>query len=105
VRQEAVRRDYCSKTLPGEKVADRSRITYACAGCAATAEFEKELKHDEGCKKKQIKKVCSKSGTPRTRPSRSSSMAIRLLLVAPSSGVSCASPRSDPKNPSMPAGG
>ena len=62
--KKAARVDYCSKSLPGEKTPDRSRITYACAGCAATAEFEKELKHDEGCKKKQLKKVCSKSGTP-----------------------------------------
>jgi hypothetical protein len=62
--KKAARVDYCSKTLPGEKTPDRARITYACAGCAATAEFEKEFKHEDGCKKKAIKKVCSKSGTP-----------------------------------------
>jgi hypothetical protein len=57
--------EYCSKTAPGDKTADRARITYACAGCAATGEFEKEFKHEESCKKKTaaLKKVCSKSGT------------------------------------------
>jgi len=59
-----LRVDYCAKTLPGEKTPDRSRITYACAGCAATADFEHAFKHEEGCKKKALKKVCSKSGTP-----------------------------------------
>ena len=64
--KKALRIDYCSKTLAGEKTPDRSRISFACAGCTATAEFEKELKHDDGCKRKSSapKKVCSKSGTP-----------------------------------------
>jgi hypothetical protein len=58
--------EYCVKTAPGQKTPDRARITYACAGCAATAEFEHAFKHEEGCKKKgsALKKVCSKSGTP-----------------------------------------
>jgi hypothetical protein len=59
-----MRIDYCSKTSPGEKTPDRSRITSACAACTATAEFEQEFKHDDGCKKKQLKTVCSKSGMP-----------------------------------------
>lgn len=57
--------EYCSKTPPGGKTADRARITYACAGCAATADFDKGFKHEEGCKRKSsaLKRVCSKSGT------------------------------------------
>ena len=57
--------EYCSKQAPGDKTADRARITYACPGCTATGEFEKDFKHEEGCKKKTaaLKKVCSKSGT------------------------------------------
>ena len=64
--KKPARVDYCSKTAPGEKTADRARITYACAACASTAEFEKEFKHEDGCKRKTsaLKKVCSKSGTP-----------------------------------------
>ena len=59
VARTVLRGPWCSNApgLPGEKTPDRSRITYSCAGCAATAEFEKEFKHDEGCKKKQLKKV------------------------------------------------
>ncbi|MBI3855221.1 MAG: hypothetical protein HY293_05980 [Planctomycetes bacterium] len=58
--------EYCLKTAPGQKTPDRARIRYACTGCAATADFEKEFKHEEDCKKKSsaLKKVCSKSGTP-----------------------------------------
>ena len=58
--------DYCAKTAAGEKTPDRARITYACSGCAAAGEFEREFKHEEGCKKRTsaLKKVCSKSGTP-----------------------------------------
>ena len=58
--------EYCVKTAAGQKEPDRARVTYACAGCAATAEFEPAFKHEEGCKKKSsaLKKVCSKSGTP-----------------------------------------
>jgi len=58
--------EYCVKTAPGQKTPDRARLSYACAGCAATAEFEKQFKHEESCKKKTsaLKKVCSKSGTP-----------------------------------------
>ena len=58
--------EFCLKTAEGAKTPDRARITYACAGCAATAEFEPEFKHEEDCKKKTgaLKKVCSKSGNP-----------------------------------------
>ena len=58
--------EYCSRMAPGEKTADRARITYACAGCAATAEIDKEFKHEDGCKKRTsaLKKVCTKSGHP-----------------------------------------
>ena len=58
--------EYCVKTLPGQKAPDRARVTYACAACAATAEFEHAFRHEEGCKKKSsaLKKICSKSGTP-----------------------------------------
>lgn len=64
--KKPLKADYCAKTPAGEKVADRARITYACSGCAATGDFEKEFKHEEGCKKKTsaLKKVCSKSGNP-----------------------------------------
>jgi hypothetical protein len=56
--------EYCVKTVAGQKAPDRARITYACTGCAATAEFEHLFKHEEDCKKKSaaLKKVCSKSG-------------------------------------------
>jgi hypothetical protein len=58
--------EYCVKTAPGQKAPDRARVTYACTGCAATAEFEKQFKHEESCKKRTsaLRKVCSKSGTP-----------------------------------------
>lgn len=58
--------EYCVKTVPGQKLPDRARITYACAGCAAAAETDKDFKHEEDCKKKSssLKKVCGKSGTP-----------------------------------------
>ena len=55
--------DYCVKTLEGEKTPVRARITYGCSGCAATGDFEKSLKHEETCKKRQLTKVCSKSGS------------------------------------------
>ncbi len=57
--------EYCVKTVAGQKAPDRARITYACAGCAATAEFESDFKHEEDCRKKSLalKKVCSRSGT------------------------------------------
>ncbi len=57
--------EYCLKTAEGEKVAQRSRVTYSCAGCAAVGDFEKTFKHEEGCKKKTaaLAKVCSKSGS------------------------------------------
>jgi hypothetical protein len=57
--------EYCLKTAAGEKTPERSRITYACTGCSATAEFEHDLKHEESCKKKTAppKKICSKSGS------------------------------------------
>lgn len=57
--------EYCVKTVPGQKDPDRARVTYACTGCTAVADFEHELKHEESCKKKTVpaKKVCSKSGT------------------------------------------
>ena len=58
--------EYCVKTVPGQKTPDRARITYACLGCASTAEFEHDFHHEEGCKHKAsaLRKVCSKSGTP-----------------------------------------
>jgi hypothetical protein len=57
--------EFCLKTAEGAKTPDRARITYACAGCAATGEFEHDFKHEEDCKRKglALKKVCSKSGT------------------------------------------
>jgi len=55
--------EYCVKTVAGQKAPDRARITYACLGCAATADFEHLFKHEESCRKKTLKKVCSKSGT------------------------------------------
>lgn len=55
--------EYCVKTAEGEKTPVKSRITYSCATCAATGEFEKAFKHEETCKKKQLTKVCSKSGS------------------------------------------
>lgn len=55
--------EYCLKTAEGEKTPTRARITYACAGCAATGDFEKSFKHEETCKKKALTKVCSKSGS------------------------------------------
>jgi hypothetical protein len=65
VREEAPEGRVLLEDRPGEKTADRARITYACTGCAATGDFEKEFKHEEACKKKTsaLKKVCSKSGT------------------------------------------
>ena len=58
--------EFCVKTIAGQKLPDRARITYACAGCAATSDFESDFRHEEDCKKKSsaLKKVCSKSGTP-----------------------------------------
>jgi hypothetical protein len=55
--------EYCVKSAEGEKAVVRSRITYSCAGCAATGDFEKTFKHEETCRKKSLVKVCSKSGT------------------------------------------
>ncbi len=57
--------EYCLKTAEGEKLPLRARITYSCSGCSATADFEKTLKHEETCKKKNagLTKVCSKSGS------------------------------------------
>lgn len=64
--KKPVKVEYCSKTDPATKTADRARIRYECPSCAATAEFETDLKHAEECKKKAgaPKKVCSKSGNP-----------------------------------------
>lgn len=58
--------EYCVKSVPGQKSPDRARVTYACSGCAATADFEHAFMHEESCKKKTsaLRKVCSKSGTP-----------------------------------------
>lgn len=44
---------------------ERSRISYLCEACMATAEVEVEFKHMDGCKAKigGLKKVCAKSGT------------------------------------------
>ena len=57
--------EYCLKTAEGEKVPQRSRVTYSCTGCAATGDFEKTFVHEETCKKKTaaLAKVCSKSGS------------------------------------------
>ncbi|HZE99039.1 MAG TPA: hypothetical protein VE981_18685 [Planctomycetota bacterium] len=55
--------EYCLKTAAGEKNPERARVTLACTGCAATGDFEADFKHEETCKKKVLKKVCSKSGS------------------------------------------
>lgn len=58
--------EYCDKTVAGQKDHDRARVTYGCTGCTAVAEFEKDVKHEESCRKKTspLKKICSRSGTP-----------------------------------------
>jgi DNA-directed RNA polymerase subunit RPC12/RpoP len=63
--KKALKTDYCSKTVAGQKIPDRARVTYECAGCGEKAEFEADFKHKDDCKKKTstLKKVCSKSGT------------------------------------------
>ena len=56
--------DYCVKTLPGQKLPDRARITHECAACGEKGDVEADVKHKDDCKKKAgtLKKVCSKSG-------------------------------------------
>ncbi len=63
--KKPVKTDYCVKTVQGQKLPDRARITYECATCGEKGEFEPDFKHKEDCKKKTgvLKKVCSKTGT------------------------------------------
>jgi len=55
--------EYCLRTADGAKAPVRSRVTYACSGCAATGDFEKTFVHEETCRKKVLTKVCSRSGS------------------------------------------
>ena len=41
---------------------DKARVAFQCKACSATAAAEKDVQHNDGCKKKDVKKVCTKSG-------------------------------------------
>jgi len=57
--------EYCVRTDPAAKTADRCRIKYVCATCGEASDVESAFKHEDDCKKKTaaLKKVCTKSGT------------------------------------------
>ncbi len=55
---------------------DKARVAFGCAGCAARADAEADLKHDDKPHTKKTVKICSKSGTlpHATRPPKSSTV-------------------------------
>ncbi len=46
-----------------EEKADRARVVFGCAGCAARADSAAELKHEEKPHAQKLVKTCTKSGT------------------------------------------
>jgi hypothetical protein len=43
-------------------------VAFKCEGCEEVLAGSKEFKHKDDCKKKSVKKSCTKSGTPPHAP-------------------------------------